>query len=130
MNNLKKLSFIAVLLGVFHAANAQTFMTEEEMINTFPGATIGGISSQDNSTPWEQTYGQPKKGKKKGKGKGLWNNSDKYKFSWKIKKGKWCENWGSGSACWDVERINETTLQMYKKGKKLPNVWNIMKPAT
>jgi len=100
------------------------------MLALFPGAKLGGISSSDNKTPWEQTYGQPKKGKAKGKGKGLWGGNDTYKFSWKIKKGKWCENWGSGRACWQVERIDDTTIQMYKDGKKLTQVWNILAPAT
>ena len=43
--------------------NAQTFMTKEEMLNAFPGAKIGRISSKDGTTPWEQTYGETKRGK-------------------------------------------------------------------
>lgn len=110
-------------------AYAQTYMTDEEMLSIFPGSKFGGISSSDGKTPWEQTYGNPKKGKSKGKGTGLWNNTDTYKFSWKIKKGKWCENWDGGSACWDVELVDETTIQMYKKGKKMPQVWKIIYSA-
>ena len=79
---------IPVLIGAFiQVANAQTFMTEEEMLATFPGAKIAGISSSDGKTPWQQTYSKPKKGKSKGKGEGLWDK-DSYRFSWKIKKGK------------------------------------------
>ena len=72
-----------------------------------------------------------KTGKTKGKGKGWWEKeSTTYNYYWKVNKGKWCENWNSGRACWNVERVDDTTLQMYdKKGKKLSQVWNIIEPA-
>ena len=123
--------FVLVFVSAFvQATYAQTFLTKEEMLATFPGAKIGGISSSDGKSAWEQTYGHPKAGKTKGKGKGLWKKKDTYKFKWYIKKGKWCENWGSGKACWDVELVDDVTIQMYKKGKKLPQVWNILEPAS
>lgn len=126
-SNLLLFIFISSMLQV---VNAQTFMTEEEMLNTIPGAKLGGISSSDGETPWEQTYAKPKKGNSKGKGTGIWNNTDTYKFSWKIKKGKWCENWNGGSACWNAELIDESTIQMYKKGKKMSQVWKIIDSAS
>ena len=128
MKILSKL-LIPVLIGAFiQVADAQTFMTEEEMLATFPGAKIGGISSRDGKTPWQQTYGKPKKGKSKGNGKGLWN-TDTYNFYWKIKKGQWCEKYTKKTECFNFERIDETTMQGYSKGEKLKNVWNIVEPA-
>ncbi|MFK7997894.1 MAG: hypothetical protein AB8B87_27470 [Granulosicoccus sp.] len=129
---MKVISSFFVLISavaIMHVVNAQTYMTDAEMLSTFPGATFGGISSSDGKTPWKQTYGMPKKGKSKGKGTGVWNNTETYKFSWKIKKGKWCEYWPSGSSCWNAERVDDTTIQMYKKGKKMSQVWKILDPA-
>ena len=118
----KTLAVSLMIVGQF--AVAQSFMTEEEMLNTFPGATVTGISANDGRTKWTQTYDELKKGKTKGKGKGVFGK-DPYKFSWRTKKGKWCENWVSGRACWDMERIDEKTIRIYKKGK-LINTWTIM----
>ena len=110
-------------------AAAQTFMTEEEMLNTLPGAKLGGISSSDGKTPWEQTYGAPENGKSGGKGKGLWDSNAAYSFTWKVKNGQWCEYWKNGKACWEAVLIDDTTIQMYKKGKKMSQVWKILEPA-
>ncbi len=121
---MKITSLLLGLMLVSPLAISQTFLTKEELLETFPGATISGISSKDGVSKWSQVYGEDKKGKAKGKGKGKFNGSP-YSYRWKVKKGKWCENWGDGNYCWDVERIDANTLQLYKKGKALKNVWNI-----
>ena len=103
---------------------AQTFMTEAEMLETFPGATVSGISNSDGKTHWTQTYNQPKKGKKKGKITGKFG-ADSYKANWKIKKDKWCETWKGGRACWQMERVGEHEIRLYKKGKALDKLWTL-----
>ncbi len=85
------MKIISVLVAAFLlslSVNAQTFLTEDEMIETMVGATVSGVSSKDGTTPWSQTYLAPKKeGKKKGKVNGLWAG-ETYKAKWYIKKGK------------------------------------------
>ena len=47
---------------------AQTFMTEEEILNTMPGSTIFSLAFSDGKTKAKQVIEKPKKeGKKKGK---------------------------------------------------------------
>ncbi len=121
---MKKIYVILIGVLMISIASAQTFMTEEELMSTFPGATISGISNTDGKTKWSLTIGQPKKaGKKKGKYTGVFGG-DETKGKWYIKKGKWCDNWGSGKDCWDIERVDATTFQPYKKGEAL-NIWNL-----
>ncbi len=114
----------ALALTFVFAANAavsQEFMTQKELLATIPGNSITSISIQDGKTRWTQNYG---KGRKKGKIAGLFGK-DQYKAEWSVKGNRWCEDWGSGSACWQVERVDAQSLRMYKDGKPQKNLWKL-----
>ncbi|WP_425043612.1 hypothetical protein [Primorskyibacter sp. S87] len=102
-------------------ASAADFMTEQQLVATFPGSTLYGVSEQDGKTQWAQTYG---KGRKKGKVVGNFGG-EKYNAKWFVKDGMWCEDWGSGSGCWHIERVDGKTFQPYKDGNKRKQVWRM-----
>ena len=124
MKRLLPIMLLSLIVSI--PAYSQTFMTEEQMIATMVGATLSGIAIKDDRTPWTQTYHPHKKGKPKGKIDGAYGG-DPYKSKWWVKKGKWCEDWGSGRGCWNLELVDDSTIQAYKDGKPLKNVWTIEK---
>lgn len=99
---------------------AQTFMSEDELLATIPGSTIDGKNNKGK--PWVQAYSKYDGKHKKG---AIAGNSDgnSFKSKWSVKKGQWCENWGSGDECWQVERVSPKELRMYAGGKPRPNLW-------
>lgn len=112
---------LAAMLTSFPAAVlAQSFMTEEELLATIPGSMINAKTNKD--VPWAQSYSAYKGGKKKGVVKGIMNDT-KYDAKWYVENGQWCEDWGDGHACWQVERVDENSLRMYTDGKPRPNLW-------
>ncbi len=44
---------------------------------------------------------------------------------WYVEGDKWCENWGDGHACWDVEQVDAKSLRLYENGKAKKNLWHI-----
>ena len=114
-------STFVVCLLVANSASTQEFMTQKELLATIPGGTLSGISNSDDKTRWVQNYG---KGRKKGKIAGLFGK-EQYKSKWFVKGNKWCEDWGTGNGCWDVERVGEKELRGYVDGKPLKNSWMI-----
>ena len=111
----------AVLVMSSASASAQEFMTQKELLATFPGSTLSGISNTDGKTPWAQAYG---KGRKKGKIAGNYGGST-YEAKWYVDGDQWCEDWGSGSGCWQVVQTSAKEFQMYKDGKPLKNPWKM-----
>lgn len=102
------------------AAVAQTFLSNAELLEIFPGATI--YSKNDRGTPWAQIYSEPD-GKIKGTVRSIFGKRRHY-AKWFVRDGQWCENWGVGEACWHVERVDFQSLRMYTlKGKPRPNLW-------
>lgn len=124
MKLVRLVSVFVLTIAAAGTALAQTFMTEEELMSTFSGATVSGISNGDGKTEWTQVYQQPKKGKTKGNGTGIFGG-DKYNFSWRIKKGKWCERWSTGGQCWDMERLDDKTIRIYKNGEPEKHTWHL-----
>lgn len=110
----------AMLTSFPAAVLAQSFMTEEELLATIPGSMINGKTNK--GVPWAQSYGAYKGGKKKGAIKGIMNDT-KFDSKWYVENGQWCEDWGDGQACWQVERVDEKSLRMYADGKPRPNLW-------
>jgi len=97
-------------------------MTQEELLQTIPGSVISAKS--DNGTPWTQTYSAYKGGKKKGTISVNFGGLA-MKSKWFVKDNQWCENWGSGQACWDIERVGTKSLQLYENGEPKKNLWNL-----
>lgn len=110
----------AMLTSFPAAVLAQSFMTENELLATIPGSMINSKTNED--VPWAQSYSAYKGGKKKGVVKGIMNDT-KYDAKWYVENGQWCEDWGDGQACWQVERVDEKSLRMYANGKPRPNLW-------
>ena len=107
---------------------AQTFMTEEEILNTMPGSTIFSLAFSDGKTKAKQVIEKPKKeAKKKGKIVGDLGG-EPYQSKWYVKKGQWCEEWPGGSACWQLERVNDTQIRVYDNGKPHDQLWKVVKP--
>ncbi len=101
------------------AASATEFMSKADLLATIPGRTI---SAKDNKgTPWTQVYSS---GKTKGTIEGDYNGKA-FTAKWFVKGDQWCEDWGDGKACWDVERVDETSLRMYENGKPKKNLWKL-----
>lgn len=98
---------------------AQEFMTQEELLATFPGSTIRAKS--DNGKSWFQVYST---GKKKGTITGEFDGTP-ITSKWYVKGDQWCENWGDGKACWDVERVDEKSLRIYENGKPRKHLWKL-----
>jgi hypothetical protein len=99
-----------------------SFMSQQELLATIPGATLHGTSSQDNKTKWVQAYS---KGGYSGKISGLWGE-EPYTSTWYVKDNMWCEKSDMFDACFTAMRVGENSLQMYNDGtEKLRNVWYI-----
>ena len=110
----------AVALALSAGASlAVEFMTQEELLATIPGHSIHAKTNE--GVPWVQTYS---KGKKKGKVKGKMGDQT-FESIWFVKGDQWCEDWGDGSACWDVERVDENSLRMYENGKPRKHLWKV-----
>lgn len=116
--SLAALSVTAFLLAA--PASAQQFMTEDELLATIPGSTIDGTSN--DGTRWAQAYSGYKGGKKAGS-INVNFGGEKSKSKWSVKGGMWCEDWGSDSACWQVERVSDNELRMYANGKPRKHLW-------
>lgn len=112
-------AFAATLLLTALPATAATFLTEQQLLATFPGHTVN--SKTDKGVSWAQAYG---KGKKTGAIAGKFDGKD-YKATWFVRNGMWCENWGDGEACWQVEDAGKGKYRMYKDGKPRPNLWAV-----
>lgn len=109
-------------MGVATQALAQDFMSQKQILATIPGATLYGVSSSDGKTKWAQAYS---KGGKKGKINGVWGDKQ-YKANWYVKGDTFCEKGSDYDSCWNIVRVDEKTLQAYKKGgKKTKNPWYI-----
>ena len=122
-SRLIKLIFL-LSIAVSPFSVAENFMTEEEMLNTFSGITLSGVSIYDGNSRWTQAYGEIKEGITKGVIRGDFSGKP-YDSQWFIKEGKWCENWGSGNGCYDLVLIDEKTIRAYDKGVPLVNLWEI-----
>lgn len=103
-------------------ASAQQFMSEEELLATFPGSTIDGKT--DKGVPWVQAYSKFDGKNKKGVIAGDFDGTE-IKSTWYVQDGQWCEDWGDGSACWQVERVGKKKLRMYVDGNPRPNLWKL-----
>ena len=115
------LAAIWVAMAIAPAANAQTFMTEAELLATIPGSSIS--SKTDDGVKWAQNYGKAN-GKRKGLIKGVMDGG-KFDSSWYVKRGQWCEDWGSGHECFNVERVDAKSLRMYRGDDPRPNLWKL-----
>ena len=113
----------AALLTSTQVSPAQTFMSEKELLATIPGQTLDGLSNQDGKTKWAQTYSAAN-GRKKGIIAGNFGG-EKYDAKWYVKKGQWCEDWGSGNDCWSMERVGAKNIRIYKDGKPKKNFWTV-----
>lgn len=102
-------------------AQAQTFMTEEELLATIPGSSIS--SKTDKGVKWAQNYSTAN-GKRKGAIKGVFEDT-KYDAKWYVQNGLWCEDWGDGNECWNVERVDAKSLRMYRGDEPRPNLWKL-----
>ena len=123
-SNLIKLTLLlSVLVSPF--AIAQTFMSEEEMLDTFSAATLSGLFLYDEKTRWTQVYEEIQEGETNGIIKGDVAGKP-YESRWFIRNGKWCENWGTGNGCYDLVRVNEKTIRAYEKGAPHKMVWEIL----
>ena len=112
-------SAVLGLLFVTSPARAQEFMTQAELLATIPGHTIQ--AKTDKGVPWAQTYSA---GKKKGT-IAVNFNGEMLKSKWYVKGDQWCEDWGDGKACWDVEQVDANSLRMYENGKPKKNLWKL-----
>ncbi len=103
-------------------ASAQTFLTEAELLLLIPGASV--YSKSDRGTPWAQNYSEPElDATLKGSIRGIYGKR-RYYAKWYVKDDKWCENWGNGQACWNVEQVGEKALRLYNdNGRARPNLW-------
>ncbi len=119
---MKYLFAIMAVLMSTQIASAQTFMTSEELLSTIPGQTFYGISSKN--TQWIQTYSAVKGRKKKGKIAGNSDGAD-YEAKWHVKDDQWCEDWGTGKACWSMERVDAKNFRIYIDGKPQKNFWTL-----
>lgn len=123
MKTTKTLIVIAgLLICASGLARAETFLTAEELKETLVGKTLSGLTKK--GIPFSQKILEGKPGKNKGLIEGT-QEGNSYESKWKIKGNKWCENWGSGSGCWRIVRIDETTIQAYKGKKMLKHVWKL-----
>ena len=121
----KKHLLIAFIMGILFnpAVWAQNFMSEKEMLDTFSGATVTGLLKNGNAR-WTQVYEEFDTGQTEGDISGDLNGRP-YTSTWFIRKGKWCENWGSGNGCYDFVQVDEKTIRAYEKGTPLAHLWEI-----
>lgn len=107
------------------SASAQQFMTQEQLLLAIPGSTLQGKDKK--GVPWAQAYASSNGGKKKGKIAGNYDGSI-FESKWYVDGNKWCEDWGSGSECWNVEQLAPGTFQMWKlNGTKHNKPWRKQK---
>ena len=105
-------------------ANAQTFLSNAELLELLPGATL--YSKNDRGMPWAQINSLPD-GKNKGTVRSVFGKRRPY-AKWFVRDGQWCENWGVGETCWRVERLDFQTLRMYgKNGKPRNHLWMLQR---
>jgi hypothetical protein len=116
---LPALLFASVNVASVSAAHSQEFMSQEELLAAIPGHTIRAKSN--DGTSWYQVYST---GKKKGTIEGMFGDQP-IKSKWSVKGDKWCEDWGDGKACWDVERVDSNSLRMYENGKPKKHLWKL-----
>ncbi|MBE1282703.1 MAG: hypothetical protein GJ676_05270 [Rhodobacteraceae bacterium] len=114
--------FVFCCATVANSSAAQEFLSAEELLATIPGATLTGISNEDQKTRWVQHY---QSGDRSGTAAGEFNGRS-YTSQWSVRRGLWCEEWSNRSGCWRMERISETELQPWQGARKLPNTWSIV----
>lgn len=120
MRAMPAIATVATLFLFAAPAMAQTFMSEDELLATIPGSTID--SKTDEGVKWAQAYSKFDGKKRKGAVAGNFDGTA-FKSKWYVENGQWCENWGDGQACWQVERVSAKKLRMYADGKPRPNLW-------
>ena len=101
------------------ASSATVFLTQAELLALIPGHSISSTSK--NGVKWVQNYAM---GKKKGAISGKFGK-DAVKSKWYVSGNQWCEDWGDGKACWDVERVDASSLRMYEDGVAKKNIWTL-----
>lgn len=105
------------------AARAQSFLSDAELLDLIPGMTV--FSKTDRGTPWAQNYSvSDVDDAKKGSIRGVFGKR-RYYAKWFVRDGQWCENWGNGIACWNVEKVSSTSLRMYDGKRARPNLWHL-----
>ncbi|MEX0351500.1 MAG: hypothetical protein AB3N15_18910 [Paracoccaceae bacterium] len=114
--------FATLAFCVATPSGADGVMDAEELLATIPGAVLSGISNEDGATRWVQTYDRD------GGAAGIFGQRT-YRSNWTVRRDLWCEDWGTGSGCWRLERIDEDTIQPYHGDRKLENVWKIVRHA-
>ena len=123
-SHLIKLVFlVSVVISPYTVA--QDFMSEEEMLDTFSGVTISAVFLANKNKRWTQVYEEIKKGDTEGIIKGVAGGIP-YRSKWFIRKGKWCENWGTGNGCYDLVREDEKTIRAYEKSEPFKIAWEIL----
>jgi len=116
-----KIGFLAALV-LPQAAAAQQFLKQDQLLAIFPGATINGKTAR--GIVWTQAYSTKKGDTKKGIIKGVFDGNP-MASKWYVEGDKWCENWGDGHACWDVEQVDAKSMRLYENGKAKKNLWHI-----
>lgn len=109
----------ALSLAVPTLAAAKTYMSQEELLATLPGATVESVTTE--GTKWSQTYSAYNGSKKKGTIDVVFGG-EAMTSKWYLNGNQWCENWGSGKQCWEMERLNDKQLMPHGDGKK-HNPW-------
>jgi hypothetical protein len=107
-------------------ARGGEMMDAADLLATIPGATLTGISNEDMTTRWVQTYGP---GAQAGEATGDFGGRS-YTSHWSVRRDLWCEEWSGRAGCWRLERVDAQTIQPYRGAEKLPNVWQITRPAS
>ena len=120
---IKSMLLVCFIVSPFSVA--QKFMNEEEMLDAFSSATISGIFLYDEKTRWTQIYGEIKQGQTEGLIKGDAGGIP-YESRWFLRKGKWCEDWGTGNGCYDLVRVDENTIRAYQNGAPFKMAWEIL----
>lgn len=110
-----------IALGAITGAGGQTFLTEEEMLATLPGAQIAANDLDGN--PWSQTYGAARGKTAGGDFSGVWKDK-KYKGKWQVKDGQWCEATKGWQGCFQFARKDAHTLLVFRDGKPDPD-WTL-----
>ncbi len=127
---MKLMGTISVVFALVLSSSAivrgESFMTPEELMSTLVGKSLSGITTK--GIPFTQTILAGKPGKKKGRIEGM-QEGHSYESTWKIKGNRWCEAWPGGSDCWRLVKIDDNTVQAYRKKKKLDHVWTL-KPVS
>ncbi|PUB09966.1 hypothetical protein [Yoonia sediminilitoris] len=107
--------------GTTDAPTTRSFMTQEGLLATIPGATLYGVSSQDNETEWQQTYSA---GGTNGTIEVIWDGEPSTS-KWFVDGDQWCEDWGTDSACFRLVKVSDNELVAFRSGKQIRNSWFI-----